>query len=185
MCKGGRFPGAKQYHKPTLYDLVAQYRTICSVMWDLVAAQYRAKTGELKVREDLQKCCSNNKKPTGESAPDPFTAKCQTLWRSIRANEEASDMKDSDSEMDHEDAHGLVQGQLCNTQLSQTQKEDSQDPEYIPTYQDEISETSDSESEIVNRMESPPSSTLRSVVTKRSVTSDNKSKNIENSINQG
>ena len=188
--KGGRVPGAKQYHKPTLYDLVAQYRPISSVMWDLVAAQYRAKTGELKVREGIkryfvQKCCNNNKKPTGELAPDPFTAKCQTLWRSILANEEASDMEDSDSEMDHEDVHGLVLGQLSNTQMSATQVEDSQDPEYLPTYPEEISETSDSEAEVVNRMESPPSSTMQSVVTKRSVTSDNKSKNIKNSIHQG
>ena len=79
---GGRVPGAKQYHKPTLYDLVAQYRPISSVMWDLVAAQYRARTGELKVRDNVkryfvQKCCNNNKKPTGQSAPDPFTEKCQ------------------------------------------------------------------------------------------------------------
>ena len=29
---GGRVPDAKQYHKPTLYDLVAQYRPISSVM---------------------------------------------------------------------------------------------------------------------------------------------------------
>ena len=94
-------------------------------------------------------------------------------------------MEDSDSDMDHDDVHGLVLGQLSNTQMSATQVEDSQDPEYLPTYPDEISETSDSEAEVVNRMESPPSSTLRSVVTKRSVTSDNKSKNIKNSIHQG
>ena len=37
---GGRVPGSKQYHKPTLYDLVAQYHPISSVMWDLVANQY-------------------------------------------------------------------------------------------------------------------------------------------------
>ena len=96
-----------------------------------------------------------------------------------------SDMEDSNSEMDQEDAHGLVLGQFSNTRLSQTQKKDSQDPDNLLTYQDEISETSDSEAEIVNRMESPPSSTLRSVVTKRSVTTDNKSKNIKNSIHQG
>ena len=36
---GGRVPGAKQYHKPTGYDLIDQYRPISSVMWDLVAAQ--------------------------------------------------------------------------------------------------------------------------------------------------
>ena len=53
--KGGRVSGAKQYHKPTLYDLVAHYRLISSVMWDLVAAQNRAKTGELKVREGIKR----------------------------------------------------------------------------------------------------------------------------------
>ena len=85
---------------------------------------------------------------------NPFTAQCQTLWRSILADEEASDMEYSDSEMDHEDAHGLVLGQLSNTQLSATQSEDSQDPDYHPTYPDKISETKDSEAEVVNRLES-------------------------------
>jgi len=42
--KGGQVPDAKQHHKPTLYDLVAQYRPIRSVMWDVVANQYRSKT---------------------------------------------------------------------------------------------------------------------------------------------
>ena len=51
---GGRVPGAKQYHKPTLYDLVAQYRPISSVVWDLVAAQYRARNGELNVRDNVK-----------------------------------------------------------------------------------------------------------------------------------
>ena len=92
-------------------------------------------------------------------------------------------MEDSDSEMDHEDVHGLVLGQLSNTQMSATQLEDSQDPDYHPTYPDEISETSDSEAEVINRLESPP--TIRSVATKRSVSTDNKSKNIKSYINQG
>ena len=30
-------PGAKAYHKPTLYALVSQYRPINRVMWDAVA----------------------------------------------------------------------------------------------------------------------------------------------------
>jgi len=51
---GGRVPGAKQYHKPTLYDFV-QYRAISSVMWDLVAAQYLARTGELKARDNVKR----------------------------------------------------------------------------------------------------------------------------------
>ena len=122
--KGGRVPGSKQYHKPTLYDLIAQYLPISSVVWDVVANHYRSKTGEPKVRERyfVQKCCNNNKKPTGQSAPDPFTEKCQTLWRSMLANKEASDMDLSDS--DEEDA-GLTLGQLSNTQWSQNQQEDS------------------------------------------------------------
>ena len=84
--------------------------------------------------------------------------KCQSLWRSILANEEASDMEDSDSETDHDDVHELVLGQLSNTQMSATQLEDSQDLDYRPTYPDKISEISDSESEVINRFESPPSS---------------------------
>ena len=87
--------------------------------------------------------------------------------------------------MDHEDVHGLVLGQLSNTQMSASQLEDSQDPDYHPTYPEKISETSDSEAEVINRLESPPSSTIPSVATKRSVSIDNKSKNIKSSINQG
>ena len=136
------------------------------------------------IKRYFEKRCNNNKKPTGESAPDPFTANFQTLWRSILANEEASDI-DSDSKMDHKDVHGLVLDQLSNTQLSATQFQDSQDPDYHPTYPDKISKTSDSEAEVINRLESPPSSTIRSVATKRSVSTDNKSKNIKSSINQG
>ena len=98
---GGRIPGAKAYHKPTLYALVSQFRPINRVMWDAVANQYRVATGELKVRDNVkryfvQKCCNNNKKPTGQSAPDPFTEKCQQLWRSILESEDASDMGESD-----------------------------------------------------------------------------------------
>jgi hypothetical protein len=189
--KGGRVPGSKQYHKPTLYDLVAQYRPISSVMWDLVASQYRSKTGELKVRDGVkryfvQKCCNNNKKPTGQSAPDPFTDKCQTLWRSILSSEEASDMEVSDEE-DDEDP-GLSLGQPSNTFLSPTQLDDTQlDPDYRPSF-DDISETSDSEAEVIIRLESTPSqsSTMRSPALKRSIPIDNnKSKNIKHSVNQG
>ena len=34
---GGRIPGAKAYHKPTLLALVSQFRPINRVMWDAVA----------------------------------------------------------------------------------------------------------------------------------------------------
>ena len=63
---GGRTPGAKAYHKPTLYALVSQFRPINRVMWDAVANQYRVATGELKVRDNVkryfvQKCCKEEK----------------------------------------------------------------------------------------------------------------------------
>jgi len=162
---GGRVPGAKQYHKPTLYDLVAQYRPISSVMWDLVAAQYRARTGELKVRDNVkryfvQKCCNNNKKPTGQSAPDPFTEKCQNLWRSILASEDASDMGDSDSEEDFHDATVALWAIQTQTQL-----DDSQDPEYRPSLEEELSSSSDSEESV---MATPSSILSPCIATKKS-----------------
>ena len=186
---GGRVPGAKQYHKPTLYDLVAQYRPISSVMWDLVAAQYRARTGELKVRDNVkryfvQKCCNNNKKPTGQSAPDPFTEKCQNLWRSILASEDASDMGDSDSEEDFHDAT-VALGQFTQTQ-TQTQLDDSQDPEYRPSLEEELASSSDSEESV---MATPSSILSPSIATKKSRVSEsiagNKSKNNKHTVNQG
>ena len=184
---GGQVPGAKQYHKPTLYDLVAQYRPISSVMWDLVAAQYRARTGELKVRDNVkryfvQKCCNNNKKPTGQSAPDPFTEKCQNLWRSILASEDASDMGDSDSDEDFHDAT-VALGQFTQTQ---TQIDDSQDPEYRPSLEEELSSSSDSEESV---MATPSSILSPSIATKKSRVTEsiagNKSKNNKHTVNQG
>ena len=46
----GRIPGARNIHQPTLYDLISRYRSINDVMWEMVANQYRTKTGELSVR---------------------------------------------------------------------------------------------------------------------------------------
>ena len=100
-------------------------------MWDVVAyvfvaSQHRSKMRELKEREGIklryfvQKYRNNKKKPTGEPVVSGFiSAKCQILWRSILANEEASDMEDSDANLDDEDA-GLLLGQLqhlmeCNS----------------------------------------------------------------------
>jgi hypothetical protein len=158
-------------------------------MWDLVAAQYRVKTGVLKVRDNVkryfvQKCWNYNKKPTGQSSPDPFTEKCQILWRSILASEDASDMGDSDSEEDFHDAT-VALGQFTQTQ-TQTQIDDSQDPEYRPSLEEELSSSSDSEESVI----AIPSSILcPSIATKKSRISGsivgNKSKNNKHSVNQG
>ena len=52
---GGRIPGAKAYHKPTLYALVSQFRPINRVMWDAVAKQSRIATGRLKVCDKVKR----------------------------------------------------------------------------------------------------------------------------------
>jgi hypothetical protein len=189
---GGRIPGAKAYHKPTLYALVSQFRPINRVMWDAVANQYRVATGELKVRDNVkryfvQKCCNNNKKPTGQSAPDPFTEKCQQLWRSILESEDASDMGESDGDVqDSQDLDHII-GQ--ETQL--TTQVDTQDPDY----EDDMY-TSDSEEEIVVKSRETPTSTSTMSTTPRinktvnsnhhnEIGASNKSKNIKHTINQG
>ena len=63
-------PGVKANHKPTLYNLVSQFRPINRVMLDAIANQYRIATGRLKVRDNVkhyfvQKYFNNNNKPTG------------------------------------------------------------------------------------------------------------------------
>ena len=73
----------------------------------------------------VQKCCNNNKKPTGQSAPDPFTEKCQLLCV----------------------YHAIVAlGQLTQTQ---TQMYDSQDQEFGPSLEDEFSSSSDLEESVI------------------------------------
>ena len=39
-------PGAKACRKPTLYDLVSQFRSINRVRWDAVVNQYRIRKAE-------------------------------------------------------------------------------------------------------------------------------------------
>jgi hypothetical protein len=202
---GGRIVGAKQYHKPTLYDLVAEFRPVSSVLWDVIANQYRSRTGEMKVRENVkryfvQKCCNNNKKPTGQSAPDPFTEKCQALWRSILASEDASDMGDSGDEEEDEEGGGLAssfghppntQLTATNTQLSTTQLDDSQDPDYRPTFEESSGDTSDSEAEVPVRKDSSisslrsPTSSNNMMKSKEIFSTNNKSKNVKHNVNQG
>jgi hypothetical protein len=191
--QGGRVPGAKNIHQPTLYNLVQEHRPLNSVMWDVVANQYRAKTGELSVRPDLKKyfwhkMCNGGKmgKPTGRSAPEPFMAKCQNLYNSILASEEVSDMGDEDVE-DSQDP-SLTLGQPSQTPFSPTQMvEDSQDPDYHPTLEDDFLETSDSEDEVVARRDTTPS-TVTSAIPKNVVSrslSNTKSKNAKHTVNQG
>ena len=74
---------------------------------------------------------------------------------------------------------------MSYTKLSATPFEYSHDPDYHPTYPDEISEKSDSNAEVINRLQSPLPSTIRYVATKRLVSTDNKSINIKNSVHHG
>ena len=46
---------AKKYHRPSLYIRVAQYRPFSSGMWDVVSNHFHAKTGELKVRDNVER----------------------------------------------------------------------------------------------------------------------------------
>jgi hypothetical protein len=48
--KRGRMTGAKTYNKPTLYNLVAQFKPTNMVLWSTIAEQYRSSCGELEAR---------------------------------------------------------------------------------------------------------------------------------------
>ena len=189
--QGGRIPDARNIHQPTLYDLISKYRPINPVMWEMVANQYRTKTGELSVRPDLKKyfwhkMCMGGKlsKPTGRSAPDPFVAKCQALYNSILISEEVSDMGDDD--VDDTQPVDVVETQPSQTPFSPSQMvEDTQDSEYRPTLDEEYP-TSDSEDEIVARRDATPStvvSVAKNLVSRS--TTDTKSKNAKHTINEG
>jgi hypothetical protein len=84
----------------------------------------------------------------------------------------------------------MILGQPSTAPLSLTQLDDSQDPDYHPTFEDDMYETSDSEEEVVVRQDMTPSttSTVRSPtkVTRSKVEPvNNKSKNIKHTVNQG
>jgi len=84
--QGGRISGARNIHQLTLYDLISKYRPINSVMCEMVANQYRTKTGELSVRLDLKKYFWHKMKPTGTSFCDEMPSIIQqyfNIWRSI------------------------------------------------------------------------------------------------------
>ena len=69
------------------------------------------------------------------------------MWRSILASEDASDIGDSDSEEDFQDTT-VALGQLTQIQ-TQIQMDDSQDPEYRPSLEEELSSSSNSEESVI------------------------------------
>ena len=102
----GRQAGTKSYNQQTLYKLIVEYKPRNMVLWATVAEQYRIACGELKAREPsvlkkhfFHKMCYHMK-PTGSSGVDDFTAKCQSLHRSLFSMEEGTTFGDDSDEED-------------------------------------------------------------------------------------
>ena len=146
--KRGRQHGAKTYNQQTLFKLVEQYKPRNMVLWGTVAEQYRVQCGELKSRDPsalkkhfIHKMCYGMKKPTGSSGVDDFTAKCQTLNRTLFSMEEANTFGDSDEE----DEYSRLGGDMSDDDSSEATElpvmESSQPSLNTPTTSTDFSHT--------------------------------------------
>ena len=123
----GRQAGAKSYNQQTLYKLIVEYKPRNMVLWATVAEQYRIACGELKAREPsvlkkhfFHKMCNQMKKPTGSSGVDDFTAKCQSLHRSLFSMEEGTTFGD---DSDEEDQFNHLGGDVSDDSSDTTEME--------------------------------------------------------------
>jgi hypothetical protein len=70
--KMARAPGAKNYCRPLLMELVNEFLPNGQTLWKAVAAEYQKRSGESEERDPREmekywrfKMCNNYKKPTG------------------------------------------------------------------------------------------------------------------------
>jgi hypothetical protein len=108
--------GRPNYNKVVLANIVEKYLPDGSKKWDNVAAKYMEASGEALIRETttlkrfwIEKCCNNNKKPSGgklTDAANDFLQRCQGIHRMVLTNNGSSNAGnegDSDDEDEDED----------------------------------------------------------------------------------
>ena len=82
--QGGRTKGAKNYQNSKLMEVVERILPTSSIAWKAVCIDYKIASGETIDRDYVDvkrywnnKLCDNNRKPTGQSAPNVEVAKAQ------------------------------------------------------------------------------------------------------------